>query len=34
MLRWWLDHGARPSAREMDERFHDLVWGALDRVAP
>lgn len=34
MLRWWLNRAARPSAREMDTQFHEIVWGGLDRMAP
>ncbi len=30
MLRWWLDRDTRPSAREMDERFHALAGGGVD----
>jgi AcrR family transcriptional regulator len=29
MLRWWLDQPARPTAREMDAHFHDMVWTGL-----
>ena len=32
MMRWWLDQHARPDAREMDGRFHDIVWGGLART--
>ena len=32
LLRWWLDRPERPTAREMDEHFHDIVWGGLARV--
>jgi AcrR family transcriptional regulator len=34
MMRWWLNRGARPAAREMDAQFHEIVWGGLDRMAP
>jgi AcrR family transcriptional regulator len=34
MMRWWLNRGARPDAREMDAQFHEIVWGGLDRMAP
>jgi AcrR family transcriptional regulator len=34
MMRWWLNRGARPDAREMDAQFHDIVWGGLARMAP
>lgn len=34
MMRWWLDHGAHPDAREMDVQFHDIVWGGLARMLP
>ena len=29
MMRWWLDHGARPDASEMDAHFHEIVWAGL-----
>lgn len=34
MMRWWLNRGAQPSAREMDAQFHDIVWGGLARMQP
>ncbi|HEU0299101.1 MAG TPA: TetR/AcrR family transcriptional regulator [Longimicrobium sp.] len=34
MMRWWLNRGARPGAREMDAHFHDIVWGGLPLVVP
>lgn len=34
MMRWWLNRGARPDAREMDAQFHDIVWGGLARIEP
>lgn len=34
MMRWWLNRGAQPSAKEMDVQFHDIVWGGLDRMEP
>ncbi|MDF1505813.1 TetR/AcrR family transcriptional regulator [Roseisolibacter sp. H3M3-2] len=34
MLRWWTERPDRPSPREMDHRFHELVWGGVARVAP
>jgi AcrR family transcriptional regulator len=34
MMRWWLNRGAQPSAREMDAQFHDVVWGGLARMVP
>lgn len=34
MLRWWLHRIDRPSAREMDERFHEIVWDGVGRVVP
>ncbi|MGZ8376518.1 MAG: TetR/AcrR family transcriptional regulator [Gemmatirosa sp.] len=34
MLRWWLERDERPSPREMDARFHEIVWGGVARVAP
>lgn len=32
LMRWWLDHGTRPGAAEMDARFHEIVWGAMERM--
>lgn len=29
MLKWWLDRDVRPTPREMDDMYHDLVWRAL-----
>lgn len=29
LLRWWLDHGAREPASEMDTLFHRTVWNGL-----
>jgi AcrR family transcriptional regulator len=26
LVRWWLERDARPSAAEMDARFHDIAW--------
>jgi AcrR family transcriptional regulator len=34
MMRWWLNRGAQPDAREMDAQFHEIVWGGLARMAP
>ncbi|HYW12593.1 MAG TPA: TetR/AcrR family transcriptional regulator [Longimicrobium sp.] len=34
MMRWWLNRGAQPAAREMDAKFHDIVWGGLARMLP
>jgi AcrR family transcriptional regulator len=34
MMRWWLNRGAHPAAREMDAQFHDIVWGGLARMVP
>ena len=34
MMRWWLNRGAQPGAREMDAQFHDIVWGGLARMVP
>jgi AcrR family transcriptional regulator len=34
MMRWWLNRGAKPDAREMDAQFHEIVWGGLARMAP
>jgi hypothetical protein len=25
MLRWWMERAERPSPREMDARFHEVV---------
>lgn len=33
MLRWWTERVDRPPPREMDARFHELVWGGVARVA-
>lgn len=30
LMRWWLDRADRPSARRMDEQFHDIVWRGLE----
>ena len=27
LLRWWMDRGAKESAKSMDEMFHRMVWG-------
>jgi AcrR family transcriptional regulator len=32
MLRWWINRGARPDARQMDAHFHEIVWGGLARA--
>lgn len=32
MLNWWIDRTPRPDAREMDARFHELVWNGLRGV--
>jgi AcrR family transcriptional regulator len=29
LLRWWLERSDRPSANEMDARFHEIVWHGL-----
>lgn len=34
MMRWWLNRGARPDAKEMDAQFHEIVWGGLARMGP
>lgn len=34
MMRWWLNRGATPAAREMDAHFHEIVWGGLARLSP
>ncbi|HWC17527.1 MAG TPA: helix-turn-helix domain-containing protein, partial [Terriglobales bacterium] len=34
LLKWWLNHGAKESAQEMDELFHGIVWNGLRRAAP
>jgi AcrR family transcriptional regulator len=26
LLDWWIDHGMKDSAAEMDKKFHQLVW--------
>jgi len=32
LMTWWVDHGMRESAAEMDELFHRIVWnGATPR---
>jgi len=33
MMRWWLDHGCQPSAQEMDDRFHEIVWNGVARAS-
>lgn len=32
MLRWWMERDPRPSPREMDARFHEIVWGGVARL--
>ena len=27
LMQWWIDHGMKESAEEMDKLFHKLVWG-------
>jgi AcrR family transcriptional regulator len=34
MMRWWLEHGAQPAARDMDAQFHQIVWEGLARSHP
>ena len=34
LMRWWIDQPARPSAREMDAHFHEMVWTGLDARWP
>lgn len=34
LLKWWLDHGAKEPAQEMDELFHGIVWNGLSAAAP
>jgi AcrR family transcriptional regulator len=34
MMRWWLIHRPDANAREMDARFHSIVWAGLARTAP
>jgi hypothetical protein len=29
LLKWWINHGMKPSPKEMDETFHRMVWGAI-----
>jgi len=29
LLKWWLDHGAKESPREMDQLFHGIAWRGL-----
>jgi AcrR family transcriptional regulator len=29
MLNWWTERDTRPDVREMDARFHELVWNGL-----
>ena len=29
LLRWWIDHGAKPSPAYMDQLFHRIVWKGL-----
>jgi hypothetical protein len=29
LMRWWVEHGAGHTAREMDELFHGMVRGTL-----
>lgn len=29
LLRWWLDHGATETAKEMDDLFHRMVWSGV-----
>lgn len=33
MMRWWLSHRAHADAREMDARFHGIVWDGLARTS-
>jgi AcrR family transcriptional regulator len=33
MLQWWIDHGAEPAPAEMDARYHEIVWGAIERMS-
>jgi AcrR family transcriptional regulator len=30
LLGWWIDHGMRVSAAEMDKMFHQLVWTGVN----
>jgi len=34
LLKWWLDHGAKESAQEMDELFHAIAWNGLRGSEP
>lgn len=29
LMRWWMPRAVRPTAREMDARFHAIAWGGL-----
>jgi AcrR family transcriptional regulator len=33
LLKWWLEHGAKESAREIDDLFHSIVWDGLPSAA-
>jgi AcrR family transcriptional regulator len=33
LLRWWMHRRDRPSAAEMDDQFHQIVWQGLRGVA-
>ncbi len=31
LLRWWIDRQGKQSPREMDQLFHEMVWGGLTK---
>jgi AcrR family transcriptional regulator len=33
LLRWWMRRASRPTPQEMDDRFHEIVWSGLARMA-
>lgn len=33
LMRWWMRQSSRPTAREMDERFHEIVWSGLSKTS-
>jgi AcrR family transcriptional regulator len=34
LMRWWLAHRGQADPREMDARFHAMVWDGLARATP
>jgi hypothetical protein len=32
LLRWWLDSGKSASPAQMDEVFHQMVWGVVRKI--